>query len=30
VIITTVATTAFVGFGLMPVRRRLRTRRQPL
>ena len=30
VIVTTLATTAFVGFGIMPVRRRLRTRRHPV
>ena len=30
VVVTTVATTAFVGFGLMPLRRRLRTRRHPV
>ena len=30
VILTTVATTAVVGFGMMPLRRRLRTHRHPV
>jgi hypothetical protein len=30
VVLTTIATTAIVGFGIMPLRRRLRARRHPV